>query len=149
MRKTLEEIQIKSIIPASTGVAVFLGTKAKNLMVFVDPIMGQQILFAYQQKTTTRPLTFDLLHNILDGFQIFVKCIAIVDVKENIFFARIILEQKSSKHIQLVEVDARPSDALLLALTTQKPIYIEKSLLDKLPDIPTANTKTQDHDTYS
>jgi bifunctional DNase/RNase len=73
-----------------------------------------------------RPMTHDLLRNLIDELGGAVEAVEITDLKENTYFALIHLRLNSS---QLV-LDARPSDAISLALRTKSPIYVSKRVLE-------------------
>jgi bifunctional DNase/RNase len=61
--------------------------------------------------------------------------VVIVDVKDGIFFARVLLGQDGPVARKLAEVDARPSDALVLAVKAKRPVYLAKGVLDACEDM--------------
>ena len=79
-------------------------------------------------------MTFDFIKYILFGFDISVQTIVIYDMKDNVFFARVICRQKGAPD-RFVEMDVRPSDAILLSLTMQKPIKVDSELWSRLTDV--------------
>jgi hypothetical protein len=76
--------------------------------------------------TSPRPMTHDLLHSILDQVQVKVSEVKIVDLKDNTYYARLFLTLNK----KLIEVDARPSDAIILALKSKTPIFVLATILD-------------------
>ncbi|HEX2224483.1 MAG TPA: bifunctional nuclease family protein [Thermoanaerobaculia bacterium] len=74
-----------------------------------------------------RPMTHDLLRSVLEQLGAEVEKIVISDLKESTFFARIHVRQGESS----VSIDARPSDAIALALRANAPIFVLRSVLDK------------------
>ncbi len=74
---------------------------------------------------TPRPLTHDLLHAILSKMHVEVKEVRIVELKENIYYARIFLRSDR----EAIEVDARPSDAIALALKSKAPVLVASEIL--------------------
>lgn len=74
-----------------------------------------------------RPMTHDLLRSVLDNLGAEVEKIVISDLKESTFFAMIHIRQGE----QTVAIDARPSDAIALALRSNAPIFVLRSVLDK------------------
>jgi bifunctional DNase/RNase len=78
-----------------------------------------------------RPMTHDLLKNILDKAKVRVEKIILTDLEDDIFYAVILLEQNGSG----VRIDSRPSDAIALALKTDAPIFVSKVLLEKAESI--------------
>jgi bifunctional DNase/RNase len=75
---------------------------------------------------TARPLTHQLAFDLIRGLGGELKAVHIVDLKENTFFARLIIEGSLGE----VEIDARPSDAIALALRSRAPIRVAESVLD-------------------
>ena len=82
-----------------------------------------------------RPLTHDLISNMFRGFEIRLERVVINYEQEGTFHARMILKLKNELGTKLLELDARPSDSVILALQQARPIYIAKSVLDKLEDV--------------
>jgi len=74
--------------------------------------------------TTPRPLTHDLIHNVIEGLNAGVVKVVINDLKNNTFYAKIVLQGNSA----LVEIDSRPSDAIALAMQKNTPIFVEKKV---------------------
>jgi len=77
---------------------------------------------------TQRPLTHDLLYASLQSFQIEVSEVYIHSLREGIFYTKIIYE----KDDELAEIDARPSDAVILAVKSDAPIFVEEDILEKI-----------------
>jgi len=78
--------------------------------------------------TTPRPLTHDLIHNVIEGLNAGVVKVVINDLKNNTFYAKIVLQGNSA----LVEIDSRPSDAIALAMQKNTPIFVEKKVLEEV-----------------
>ncbi len=76
--------------------------------------------------TTERPLTHDLIRNILEALNTELTQVVINDLRDNTFFAKLILSRNGKQ----VEVDSRPSDAIALAVQKSTPIYVEEKVLD-------------------
>jgi bifunctional DNase/RNase len=76
--------------------------------------------------TSPRPMTHDLLHSILSQAQVKVTEVKIVDLKDHTYYAKLFLTQNK----KLIEVDARPSDAIILALKSKTPIFVLATILD-------------------
>lgn len=79
-----------------------------------------------------RPLTHDLLNNLVEALGGTLKRIVVNDLQDNTFFARIVVERDG----QEIEIDARPSDAVALAALQDTPIYVEESVLDEAAQGP-------------
>lgn len=76
-----------------------------------------------------RPLTHDLLNSTLRQLQATLKQIVVVKLEQNIFYAKLVVEASSGK---VVEIDARPSDSIALAVRSKSPIYVARSVLDQV-----------------
>jgi bifunctional DNase/RNase len=72
-----------------------------------------------------RPLTHDLLKTIIEGLDGAVRKVAITELRENTFFAKLFIE----KGDEIIGVDARPSDSIALALKTKSPVFVAEELL--------------------
>ena len=77
---------------------------------------------------TPRPLTHDLIENILAGLKASLESIEITQLKNNTFYARLILKSNGQK----ASIDSRPSDAIVLATQMKSPIYVNEEVLDKV-----------------
>lgn len=92
---------------------------------------GNAIAMFIQGEKFHRPLTHDLLANILKDVGAKVEKIVISDLKENAYYAVITIKQNGKTH----EIDSRPSDAMALAVRTNSPIFIDEKVLDLCPVI--------------
>jgi bifunctional DNase/RNase len=102
-------------------------TSDRYLPIWIGPNEADAIAVKLQGVAVPRPLTHDLLNSVIDTLGAAVNSIIVNDLKNDTFFARVILDV-DGKH---VEVDSRPSDALALAVRTDVPIYAEESVLEK------------------
>jgi bifunctional DNase/RNase len=138
MKQDVVQVQIRGILPANTGSAVFVGNEEKVFVISVDPNMGQIISMYLRDQRTERPLTHELVQNIFKGFGISVERIVITELRSSTFFARIILQQENELGRKLVELDARPSDCLALATAQHRPIYVTTALWEQVEDMSEA-----------
>lgn len=135
MDKQVTLVIIKGVMPTSNGCAVFLGNNEKTFVIYVDQGIGEAIQRAINGEGTERPLTHDLMLTILDGLGAEVDRVVICDVDQGTFFARLILSMENELGQKIVEVDARPSDSIVLALASGKPIYTAKRVFDAVDDM--------------
>lgn len=77
--------------------------------------------------TSLRPMTHDLLHSILTQVQVTVKEVKIIDLKDHTYYATLFLKLNK----EVIEVDARPSDAIIIALKSKIPIFVAAKILDQ------------------
>ncbi|OGO06791.1 MAG: hypothetical protein A2Y92_05980 [Chloroflexi bacterium RBG_13_57_8] len=108
---------------------VILKEKASDryLPIWIGPAEADAIAVKLQGVAVPRPLTHDLLNSVIDTLGARVNSIIVSDLKNDTFFARLVLDVDGKQ----VEVDSRPSDALALAVRTSVPIYAEESVLEK------------------
>ncbi len=128
-------MQIRGILPANSGVALFIGNDEKVFVIQVEHNMGAVIGMALRGAPKDRPLTHDLIGHVFQGFGIVLERVVITELRNTTYFARIILRQENELGKKLVELDARPSDCLALAAATQSPVYVTQALFDQVEDM--------------
>jgi len=128
-------IAIKGVMPTANGCAVFLGNEDKTFVIYVDHSVGNTMQMALNGVKKERPLTHDLIGNIFLGLGVRLEHIVINDVQEGTFFARILLRMDNEIGKKVIEIDARPSDSLVLALQAQRPMYVLSSVLERTEDM--------------
>ena len=133
MKTSNTPIEVKKVVITPSGAGLFLGNEKKVFVIYVDILMGEQIRLALKGTAQPRPLTFDFIRYILHGFDISIKTIVIYNAKDGVFFSKAVFLQKGAID-KYVEMDIRPSDAILLSLSTGKPILIDEDLFKRLPD---------------
>ena len=129
------EVTIKGVMPTSNGCAIFLGNDEKTFVIYVDPAIGNAINMTINQVKKERPLTHDLIGLILRGLETHIERVLINDVDEGTFFARIILQMQNELGKKIIELDARPSDSIVLALQMKQPIHVSKKVLENVEDM--------------
>jgi len=135
MKHDVVPVQIRGILPANSGCALFVGNDEKVFVINVEPQMGAVIGMFLRQTPKERPLTHDLINRIFQGFGIAVERVVITDLKNSTYFARLILQQQNEVARKIVEVDARPSDCLAIAAAQKKPIYVSAPLFAQVEDM--------------
>lgn len=95
--------------------------------ILIGPSEAQAISQGMEGQKMPRPMTHDLLKNVIDGLGASVNRIVIHDLKDETYYAKILL---NNGHGQ-VEIDARPSDAIALALRVDAPIYVSEEIAAK------------------
>lgn len=126
------------VIPTQSGTAVFLVLDSKTIVIQVDPQVGEALLSAIQGKSAERPLTHDLMLHLLQGVDTQIEHVVISDVKDGVFFARIVLRMDGPVARKLAEVDARPSDSLVLAVKAKAPVFVAASVVAGCDDMAEA-----------
>ncbi len=125
------QVQVEKIsfYPPSKGYAVLLKEAMGNrfLPVIVGSFEAQSIALALEEVQMPRPMTHDLFCNILDGLDVEIGEVVISELMDGTFFSKINLESQ----IGAREIDARPSDAIALALRVGAPIYVSESVMEE------------------
>jgi hypothetical protein len=125
------EMEVKGvrIDPASQTPVVILADKdgKKGLPIWIGLLEANAIDKELKQVSSPRPMTHDLLHSILKQTDVKVKEIKIVDLKEQTYYAMLFLILNK----KLIEIDARPSDAIILALKSKVPILVSAKVLEQ------------------
>jgi bifunctional DNase/RNase len=112
------------------------------LPIWVGIFEANAIALQLENITTPRPMTHDLLRNLIAQLDARVTRIVINDLKDATFFAQIRLMIKSGTGgDRMLEIDARPSDAIALALRTEAPIYVAQSVLEQAQTITPENAE--------
>ena len=128
-------VSVKGVMPTSNGCAIFLGNDDKTFVIYVDPAIGNAINMTINQVKKERPLTHDLIGLILKGLETKIERVLINDVDEGTFFARIILQMENELGKKIIELDARPSDSIVLALQMKQEIYVSRKVLENVEDM--------------
>jgi bifunctional DNase/RNase len=135
MKNDVVPVQIRGILPANSGCALFVGNDEKVFVINVEPQMGKTISDFLRDAPKERPLTHDLMASIFKGFGIAVERVVITELKNSTYFARLILSQNNEVARKIVEIDARPSDCLAIASAQKKPVFVSKALFDQVEDM--------------
>ena len=124
------EMVIKGLMvdPVTNMPIVILRDKdgQKVLPIWVGIFEANAIALQIENVATPRPMTHDLLRNIIQDLNASVQKIVVCDLQENTFYALIYLNLNGGT----VAIDARPSDAIALALRTRAPIFVEETVID-------------------
>jgi bifunctional DNase/RNase len=135
MNKDVLPVEIRGILPANSGCAIFIGNNEKVFLIQVEHNMGWVIGNFLKETHKERPLTHDLMANIFKGFEITVERVIISELKNSTYFARLILQQQNELGRKLVEIDARPSDCIAIAVAQKRPIYVSAALFEQVEDM--------------
>jgi len=135
MKSDVVPIEIRGILPANSGCAIFVGNDEKVFVIQVEHSMGAVIGMFLKDTPKERPLTHDLMNNIFKGFNINIERAIITELKNSTYFARLILQQQNELGRKIVEIDARPSDCLALATAQKKPLFVANALFEQVEDM--------------
>ena len=138
------EMTIKALAldPSSNVPIVILEDLAKEraFPIWIGLSEAQAIAMKMEDVSVPRPMTHDLIKNILEEVQATVSRIVINDIEDKAFFAVILLSIDGNE----VTIDSRPSDAIALALRVDAPIYVAKKVLDETGTIDISGTEQEE-----
>ena len=113
-----------------------LNNQNRKISIFVGPFEAQSIALAMENIVSPRPLTHDLIVNLILKMNQHIKSVVINDIKEGAFYALLKVRVDDLKSI---EIDCRPSDAISIALRTDSPIFVTQKVMDKAKDSDKVN----------
>lgn len=131
MFSELVQLSFDKIMQTRSYTVIILKSKEKKFAIYVDPAIGKSLQIYLTDADKPRPLTHDLLSSVFKGLDIRVKQVVINDVQDTVYYARLFLEQQKGDMRHIVEIDARPSDCITLALMHNAPVYCSKEVLEK------------------
>jgi uncharacterized protein len=135
MQNDVVAVTIKGVMPTANGCAVFLGDDTKTFVIYVDHSVGNAIQMTLNGVKKERPLTHDLIGSLLLGLGAQIDHIVVNDARDGTFFARILLHMENELGQKIVELDARPSDSIVLALQHKRPIYVAREVFNSVDDM--------------
>lgn len=128
---SLVEVKIGALIMdpnTNTPIVVLKGIDSETVLpIWVGAFEANAIALEIEKIVPQRPMTHDLLRNVIIECGWLASKVIVTDLSDNTFFARIVLKDK---HGDAVLLDARPSDAIALALRLDCPIFVEQNVLD-------------------
>ena len=132
----LVQVEVKKVAgPIDHGAAIFLGDEKKTFVIFVGLFEATAILKEIKSQKSPRPLTHDLIASIFAGLGVTVQKVVINDLQDDTFFARLFLIQENELGKSLVEIDARPSDSIALALQQGCPVFVSPLVWERAEDM--------------
>ena len=136
------EMSIKGLMvdPVTNTPIVILRDKEgqKVLPIWVGMFEANAIALQIENIATPRPMTHDLLRNVIQDLKASVQKVVVCDLQENTFYALIYLTLNGDT----LTIDARPSDAIALALRTRAPIFVEETVIDNAKTVDFSSEKT-------
>jgi bifunctional DNase/RNase len=123
----MELLGVRLELPANAPVVLLreLGGERRVLPIYIGPEEARAIALALEGVSTPRPMTHDLLRDVLGAVEVTVSSITVTDLRESTFFAEIELQSDG----KVVRVSSRPSDAVALAVRVDAPIFAAEAVL--------------------
>ncbi|MFM2179340.1 MAG: hypothetical protein RL015_3438 [Verrucomicrobiota bacterium] len=136
MNSDVIEAQVRAVLPLDGSFAVFLGNEEKTFVIYVDESVGTAISMFMRGVTKERPLTHDLIATMLMAFGARVERVIINEAHGSVFHARLILSAENELHARkVIELDARPSDSIALAVQQSAPLFVARQVWDSVEDM--------------
>lgn len=128
----LIEVKIGALIMdpnTNTPIVVLKGTESETILpIWVGAFEANAIALEIEKVAPQRPMTHDLLKNLIVASNLKASRVIITDLLENTFYA--VIELKHQESGEVLALDARPSDAIALALRMDCPIFVKQNVLD-------------------
>jgi bifunctional DNase/RNase len=135
VKNDVVEVQVRGVLPTTNGCAVFVGNDEKTFVIYVDHSVGAAITMFLRNTPKERPLTHDLIGHIFTGLGVRVERVVINDLKNSTYFARLILHAENELGKKILEIDARPSDCIALAVQNKSPIFVARKVFQVVEDM--------------
>jgi len=125
----MELVGVRVEMPSSSPIALLreVGGSRRVLPIFIGAPEATAIAFALEEVVTQRPMTHDLLRDVLDDLGVSLEKVTVTDLRDGTFYAELELNARDGVHT----VSSRPSDAIALAARTGSPIYAAEAVLDE------------------
>ncbi len=135
MSKPVVLVTVRAILPYNNGRAIFVGNDQKVFVIYVDEGVGAAIAMFINKTPKERPLTHDLMGNLMAALGAKVERVIVNDFKGETYFARLILSAENEIcERKIVELDGRPSDCIAMAIQQGAPIYVYQEVWDDVED---------------
>jgi bifunctional DNase/RNase len=147
MDKAVVEVEVKGVLPTSAGCAVFIGNDEKVFVIYTDQMVGAAITMFLRKVPKERPQTHDLVASIMDALGAKVERVVVCDFKDGVYYGRLILTAENEiNQKMIVEIDARPSDCIALAVQQSAPILISEHVWAEAEDMTDVLSKVTQED---
>ena len=122
----MELVGVRVEMPSSSPIALLreVGGSRRVLPIFIGAPEATAIAFALEEVVTQRPMTHDLLRDVITALGVELTAVHITELREGVFFAELLFSNG-------VRVSARPSDAIALAVRTDVTIFADEAVLDE------------------
>lgn len=111
----------------------------RYLAIWIDAYMAEQITFALQEIEVARPMSHDLMKQILTALNARLIRVEVVELKNEVFYGNVVIETDNGHQLN---IDSRPSDALALAVRANIPILVSTKVMDEAGIVPEQDIST-------
>lgn len=131
MTSELVQLSFDKIMQTRSYTVIILAAREKRFAIYTEPAIGKTLQLYLTGVEKVRPLTHDLLSMIFNGYNVTVKQVVINDLVDTVYYARLFLEHREGELKHILEIDARPSDCITLALMNNVPVFCTRDVLEK------------------
>jgi len=133
-REDLVRVEVKGVtlqpLPPHVPVMVLLDRENRRVLpIVIGAFEARAIAWEMEHITAPRPMTHDLIKNILEGIKVKIKRVVITDLRGGTFYATISLITNGPDKKEVI-IDSRPSDAIAIALRVKSPIYVKQKVME-------------------
>lgn len=131
MTNELVQLSFDKIMQTRSYTVIILAAREKRFAIYTEPAIGKTLQLYLTGGEKPRPLTHDLLSMIFKGYDVTIKQVVINDLIDTVYYARLFLEHSEGELKHILEIDARPSDCITLALMNNVPVFCTREVLEK------------------
>lgn len=145
MDKSVVAVEVKNVLATSAGSAIFIGNDEKVFVIYVDHSVGSAINMFLHGTPKPRPQTHDLFADVLTALGARVDRVVINDFSDTVYYARLVITAENELYERkIIEMDARPSDSIALAVQAEAPIYVAWHVWEAVEDMSIVLKKMED-----
>lgn len=126
----LVPVTIHKVMQTRSYTAIILQAETKQFVIYTESSSGKLLQLYLTEQDKMRPMTHELIELILKGLGGKLVRIVIDGLKDNVYFTKLYLLQEIEGIKRIIEVDARPSDAIALAILCQTPVFSKQDVLE-------------------
>lgn len=135
-KENMVRVGIAALMPTPAGTGVFLSDDNKVTIIYIDPSIGASINGSLEGVKMPRPLSHDLMADLLQAFGGEVVRAVVHFCEDDIYHAKLFIEAANEiMHRKLVVLDARPSDCLAMVVRYDAPLYFVEEVWEKMEDV--------------
>jgi uncharacterized protein len=131
MTQDFVQVSFDRIIQTPAYTAIVLKNNEQRFAIYAEESVGRFLQSHLTGEERPRPLTPDLFSSVLNTYKIRVKQVLITDLVDTLFYARIFFEMDQGELCHIIEVDARPSDCIILSFLHNVPVFCSAQVLQK------------------
>jgi hypothetical protein len=145
MDKSVVAVEVKNVLATSAGSAIFIGNDEKVFVIYVDHSVGSAINMFLHGTPKPRPQTHDLFADVLTALGARVDRVVINEFSDTVYYARLVITAENELYDRkIIEMDARPSDSIALAVQAEAPIYVAWHVWEAVEDMSIVLKKMED-----